>query len=161
MNSLTKILIGTGMVLTGGYLFRMSRTSANLEIEANSEILSLKVSGLTVRINAKIKNPTDGTLKIKYPFLKLIFKGETLGSSQVIDKDITIPKFGEVNIEGIIINIPLTGIFSIAMDLLKALKTNEGVKVSVKVITTIYTTFSTLPYETEIEQVLRASKTSK
>jgi hypothetical protein len=155
MNSLTKILIGTGVVLTGGYLFRMSRTSANLEIEANSEILSLKISGLTVRINAKIKNPTDGTLKIKYPFLKLIFKGETLGSSQAIDKDITIPKFGEVNIEGIIINIPLTGIFSIAMDLLKALKTNEGVKVSVTVITTIYTTFSTLPYETEIEQVLR------
>lgn len=161
MNSLTKILIGTGVVLTGGYLFRMSRTSANLEIEANSEIISLKVSGLKVRINAKIKNPTDGTLKIKYPFLKLIFKGETLGSSQAIDKDITIPKFGEVNIDGIIINIPLTGIFSIAMDLITALKTKQDVKVSVKVITTIYTTFSTLPYETEIEQVLRTNKTSK
>lgn len=161
MNNLTKILIGTGVVLTGGYLFRMSRTSANLEIEVNSQLLSLKISGLTVRINAKIKNPTDGTLKIKYPFLKLIYKGQTLGSSQVIDKDITIPKFGEVNIDGIIINIPLTGIFSIAMDLLNALKTNEGVKVSVKVITTIYTTFSTLPYETEIEQVLKTNKTSK
>lgn len=161
MNNLTKILIGTGVVLTGGYLFRMNRTSANLEIEVNSQLLSLKISGLTVRINAKIKNPTDGTLKIKYPFLKLIYKGETLGSSQAIDKDITIPKFGEVNIEGVIINIPLTGIFSIAMDLLNALKTNEGVKVSVKVITTIYTTFSTLPYETEIEQVLKTNKTSK
>lgn len=161
MNNLTKILIGTGVVLTGGYLFRMNRTTANLEIEVNSQLLSLKISGLTVRISAKIKNPTDGTLKIKYPFLKLIYKGETLGSSQAIDKDITIPKFGEVNIEGVIINIPLTGIFSIAMDLLKSLKTSEGVKISVKVITTIYTTFSTLPYELEVEQTLKAPKGDK
>ena len=161
MNNLTKILIGTGVVLTGGYLYRMSRTTANLEMEVDSQFLSLKISGLTVRINAKIKNPTDGTLKIKYPFLKLIYKGETLGSSQAIDKDITIPKFGEVNIEGVIINIPLTGIFSIAMDLLKSLKTSEGVKVSVKVITTIYTTFSTLPYELEVEQTLKAPKGDK
>ena len=161
MNNLTKILIGTGVVLTGGYLYRMSRTTANLEMEVDSQLLSLKISGLTVRINAKIKNPTDGTLKIKYPFLKLIYKGETLGSSQAIDKDITIPKFGEVNIEGVIINIPLTGIFSIAMDLLKSLKTSEGVKVSVKVITTIYTTFSTLPYELEVEQTLKAPKGDK
>lgn len=161
MNNLTKILIGTGVVLTGGYLFRMNRTTANLEVEVNSQLLSLKISGLTVRINAKIKNPTDGTLKIKYPFLKLIYKGETLGSSQAIDKDIIIPKFGEVNIEGVIINIPLTGIFSIAMDLLKSLKTSEGGKVSVKVITTIYTTFSTLPYELEVEQTLKAPKGDK
>lgn len=161
MNNLTKILIGTGVVLTGGYLFRMNRTTANLEMEVDSQLLSLKISGLTVRVNAKIKNPTDGTLKIKYPFLKLIYKGETLGSSQAIDKDITIPKFGEVNIEGVIINIPLTGIFSVAMDLLKSLKTSEGVKVSVKVITTIYTTFSTLPYEMEFEQTLKAPKGDK
>lgn len=161
MNKLTKILIGTGVVLTGGYLFRMSRTSANLEIEVNSQLLKLDISGLTVRINAKIKNPTDGTLKIKYPFLKLIYKGTTLGSSQVIDKDITIPSFGEANIEGVMIIIPLTGIFSVAMDLLKAIKTKEGVKVSVKVITTIDTTFSSIPYETEIEQVLKIDKTGK
>lgn len=160
MNNWGKIAIGASVLLGGGYLLRMSRTSANLEVEVNSQLLSLKLSGLTVRINAKLKNPTNGTLKIKYPFLKLLFKGETLGSSQAIDKDITIPKFGEANIEGIIIKIPLTGIFSIAMDLLKALKTNEGVKVNVKVLTTIYTSFSTLPYEMETEQILKAPKTT-
>ena len=155
MNNLTKILIGTGVVLTGGYLFRMNRTSANLEIEVNSQLLSLKISGLMVRINAKIKNPTDGTLKIKYPFVKLAYKGDTVGSSQVINQDITIPKYGEANIEGIMINIPLTGIFSVAMDLLKSLKTGAGVKVMIKVVTTIYTTFSSIPYEFETEQTLK------
>jgi hypothetical protein len=160
MSNWHKIAIGAGILLGGGYLLRINRTSANLEVEVNSQLLSLKLTGLSVRINAKIKNPTNGSLRIKYPFVKLLFKGETLGSSQAIDKDITIPKFGEANIDGIIINIPLTGIFSIAMDLLKALKTNEGVKVHVKVITTVFTTFSSLPYEIEIEQTLKAPKTT-
>ena len=155
MNKWGKIAIGAGILLGGGYLFRMSRTKANLEFEVNSKILSLKLSGITIRVDAKIKNPSDVSLKIKYPFMKIIYKGETLGSSQAIDKDITIPAFGEANVEGIIINIPLSGIFSIGMDLLKSLKTKEGVKVIVKVITTVYTTFSSIPYESEIEQVLK------
>ncbi len=155
MNNWGEIAIGAGVLLGGGYLLRMNRTSANLEIEVSSQILSLKLSGITVKINAKIKNPTDGSLKIKYPFLKLIFKGETLGSSQVINQNISIPAFGEANIEGMVINVPLSGIFSIGMDLLTSLKTKTGVKVIVKVITTVYTTFSSLPYEQEIEQVLR------
>lgn len=156
MNNLTKILIGTGVVVTGGYLLKMSRTSANIETEIKAKIHSLKLSGLTIRVDAKLKNPTDGTLKIKYPFVKLSFQNSTIGSSQVVNQNITIPSFGEANIEGVMINIPLTGIFSVAMDLLKSLKTGTGVKVMIKVVTTIYTTFSTIPYEYEVEQTLKA-----
>lgn len=156
MNNLTKILIGTGVVVTGGYLLKMSRTSANIETEIKAKIHSLKLSGLTIRVDAKLKNPTDGTLKIKYPFVKLSFQNSTIGSSQVVNQNITIPSFGEANIEGVMINIPLTGIFSVAMDLLKSLKTGTGVKVLIKVVTTIYTTFSTIPYEYEVEQTLKA-----
>lgn len=155
MNNLTKILIGTGVVLTGGYLLKMSRTSANIETEIKAKIHSLKLSGLTIRVDAKLKNPTDGSLKLKYPFVKLSYQNSTIGSSQVVNQNITIPSYGEANIEGVMINIPLTGIFSVAMDLLKSLKTGEGVKVMIKVITTIYTTFSTIPYEHEIEQTLK------
>lgn len=156
MNNLTKILIGTGVVITGGYLLKMSRTSANIETEIKAKIHSLKLSGLTIRVDAKLKNPTDGTLKLKYPFVKLSFQNSTIGSSQVVNQNITIPSFGEANIEGVMINIPLTGIFSVAMDLLKSLKTGTGVKVMIKVVTTIYTTFSTIPYEYEVEQTLKA-----
>ena len=156
MNNLTKILIGTGVVITGGYLLKMSRTSANIETEIKAKIHSLKLSGLTIRVDAKLKNPTDGTLKIKYPFVKLSYQNSTIGSSQVVNQNITIPSFGEANIEGVMINIPLTGIFSVAMDLLKSLKTGTGVKVMIKVVTTIYTTFSTIPYEYEVEQTLKA-----
>ena len=155
MNNLTKILIGTGVVITGGYLLKMSRTSANIETEIKAKIHSLKLSGLTIRVDAKLKNPTDGTLKLKYPFVKLSYQNSTIGSSQVVNQNITIPSFGEANIEGVMINIPLTGIFSVAMDLLKSLNTGAGVKVVIKVVTTIYTTFSSIPYEYETEQTLK------
>ena len=69
MNKLTKILIGTGVVLTGGYLFKMSRTSANLETEIKAIIHKFDLTGITIRVDAKIKNPTEGSLKIKYPLL--------------------------------------------------------------------------------------------
>lgn len=155
MNNLTKILIGAGVVLTGGYLLKMSRTSASIETETKVKIHKLDLTGITVRVDAKIKNPTEGSLKIKYPFVKLSYKGDTIGSSQSINQDITIPKFGEANIEAIMINIPLMGLFSVGMDLLKSIKSGTGVKIGVKIITTIYTTFNSFPYEYEQEQILK------
>jgi hypothetical protein len=156
MNNIAKLLIGTGVVLTGGYLLQMRRTSANLETEISAKIHSIKLSGILIRIDAKLKNPTNGTLKLKYPFVKLIYKGSTIGTSQVVNQDITLPAYGEANIESILINIPLTGILSVAMDLLKSLKTGAGITVVIAIITTIYTAFSTLPYEYKIEQVVKA-----
>ena len=155
MNNLTKILLGAGAVLTGGYLLRMSRTSANLETEVNAKIHSLTLSGIVIRVDAKLKNPTDGTLKIKYPFVKVGYKDSTIGSSQVLNQNITIPPFGEANIEGIMINIPLLGLFSVALDLIKSIKSGAGVKVMITVVSTIYTTFSSMPYQYEMEQTLK------
>lgn len=155
MNKLTKILIGSGALLTGAYLFKMSRTSANLETEIKAKIHKFDLSGMTVRVDAKIKNPTEGSLKIKYPFVKLSFKGNTVGSSQAINQDITIPKFGEVNIEAIMINIPIMNIVTVAFDMGKSIKSGTGVKIGIKIITTIYTTFSSFPYEYEQEQIVK------
>jgi len=155
MNKLTKILIGSGALLTGGYLFKMSRTSANLETEIKAKIHKFDLSGMTVRVDAKIKNPTEGSLKIKYPFVKLSFKGNTVGSSQAVNQDITIPKFGEVNIEAIMINIPIMNIVTVAFDMGKSIKSGTGVKIGIKIITTIYTTFSSFPYEYEQEQIVK------
>lgn len=159
MNSITKILFGTGVVLTGGYLLKMGRTSTNIETLIKASVHSLKLSGITIRVDAKLKNPTSGSLKLKYPFVKLSYKGTTVGSSQAVNQDITLPSYGEANIEGIMINIPLTGIFSVAMDLLKSLKTGAGIKVMIKIVTTIYTSFSTIPYEYEVEQTLKTDNT--
>ncbi len=154
MNGITKIAVGAGVIVTGGYLLQMSRTTANIETEVLAKVHSVKLSGIVIRVDAKLKNPTSGTLRLKYPFVKLGYKNTTIGSSQVINQNIELPPYGEANIEGILINIPLTGIFSVAMDVVKALTQHTPVKVIIKIITTIYTGFSTLPYEYEIAQTL-------
>lgn len=152
MDKLGKILIGTGIVLTGGYLLKLHRVSSSIQTEVKAQIQKLDLSGITIRVDAKIKNPSSGGLRIKYPFVKLSYKGNVIGSSQVIDKDITIATFGEVNIAAIIINIPLNDLFSVAMDLLKA---GTGVKIGIKIMTTVYTAFGSFPYVYEAEQVLK------
>lgn len=155
MNNLTKIVIGLGALVTGGYLFKVSRTQANLETEIKAKIHKLDFSGLTVRVDAKIKNPTEGSLKIKYPFVKLSYKGSTIGSSQAINQDISINKFGEVNIEAIMINIPILNLVTGAFDILKSLKAGNGIKFTVTIITTIDTMFSSIPFEKEQEIILK------
>lgn len=155
MNNLTKIVIGLGALVTGGYLFKVSRTQANLETEIKAKIHKLDFSGLTVRVDAKIKNPTEGSLKIKYPFVKLSYKGSSIGSSQAINQDININKFGEVNIEAIMINIPILNLVTGAFDILKSLKAGNGIKFTVTIITTIDTMFSSIPFEKEQEIILK------
>ncbi len=155
MNILSKIFIGAGVVLTGGYLLKLGMSTANIQTETKAQIHKFDLSGITIRVDAKIKNPIQGTLKIKYPFIKLSYKGEVIGSSQSINQDIIIPKYGEANIQAIMINIPLTGLYSLAMDLLKSIKNGAGIKIGIKTITTVFTPISSFPYEFNEEQIIR------
>lgn len=155
MTNLTRIFIGAGVVLTGGYLLKLGMSSANIQTQTKANIHKFDLSGITIRVDAKIKNPTANTLKIKYPFITLSYKGEVIGSSQSINQDITIPKYGEANIQAIMISTPLTGLYSLSMDLLKSIKEGTGIKISIKTITTIFTPLSSFPYEFNEEQIIR------
>lgn len=157
--SLKKILIGTGIggaIIAGAtYLFRLRRTSAELESVTTVNIHKLDLTGLTLRVDVQLKNPTKTALKIKFPFVKLIYKDATIGSSQVLDKDISIPAHGEAVAEKIMIQIPLKGIFSLSAGLIKALGTGEAVKLISKTISTIDLGWKKLPYEKTEELTLK------
>lgn len=150
MASLKKILIGStigvGVIGLVSYLSRLKRTSAELESVATASIHSLKLDGLTARIDVKLKNPTDSTLKIKFPFVKVIYKEQVIGTSKVIDKDITIPKYGEANITGIMVNMPMTSLLSLGGGLLNLIKKKTAVPISVKTVTTIDLGWKKIPY---------------
>jgi hypothetical protein len=147
MNLLTKILIGAGAVTGIGYLVRLKRTSSEMETIATAKIHKLDLTALTIRVDVQIKNPTTGSLKIKYPFVKILYKDSTIGSSQSINKDIEIPPFGEAQIKAILIQIPLLSLISFGASLLKAVKDNTGVKIQLKTVSTIELGFKTIPYE--------------
>ncbi len=157
MNGAGKYIIGGGIVAAiGAYLLRLRRTSAELETIVSAKIHSLSLSGVTIRIDVQIKNPTVGSLSIKFPFVKLIYKNSTIGSSQAINKDIVIPSYGEVVIDSIMITVPVLGILSIGSDLVKALLgAQDGIKVQIKTISTIDLGWKTIPFEKVDEVTLK------
>lgn len=150
METWKKIAIGTavGGALIGGtvYVVRLNKMNAELETVPMVKIHKLDLSGLTLRVDVQLKNPTRTPFKIKFPFIKLVYKSTSIGSSQVIDKDITIPAFGEAVIEKIMIRVPLMNIFSLSGSLIRAVQDKEPVKLNVNTLTTIDLGWKKVPY---------------
>jgi hypothetical protein len=76
-------------------------------------------------------------VKVKYPFVKLLYGESTLGSSQVKDQDFEIPKFGEVAIEPVFIDLGFLSLASSAPSLLKEYRSTGRFTLTVKTVTTI------------------------
>jgi hypothetical protein len=146
--------IGAGVVGLITYVTRLKRANAQLESIATAKIHSLKLDGLTIRVDVELKNPSRSSFNIKFPFVKILYKDKVVGTSQVIDKDIKIPAYGEANIEAIMIKIPMTNIFSIGAGLIKLLIKKEAAVVSVKTISTIDLGWKKLPYEKSDDMTL-------
>jgi len=141
MSLLKKILVGAsiggGLIATAAYVGRLRRTGKELETVTTAMVHKLDLSGITIRVDATLKNPTSSGLKIKFPFVKLIYQDTLIGTSQSVNRDIDIPPFGEARIEKIMIRIPFAGIFSIGAALAKSLASGDAVKLDIVTITSI------------------------
>jgi hypothetical protein len=159
MASINKLIMGTaigaGVVALVSYFANMRRASATLEVISTANIHSLSWSGLTIRVDAILKNPTAASFSVKFPYVKVSHKGTILGSSQVINKDIKIPAYGQVLIDSIMVEINTLSFFSIAYDLIKALNNKEPLALLIEIITTIDLGWSKLPYDLKKEVTLK------
>lgn len=153
MSLLTKILTGT--VLGAGawagwsYLKNLKTAGAELEVVPKVAIHQLTWDGLTIRLDVLLKNPTKGSFSIKFPFVKLLYKDTGIGSSGTVDKEIKIPAHGEVLIDKIMVQIPMTGVFSVAFTLIKTLIAGGSETLTVRTLTTINLGIMKLPFETK------------
>ena len=149
--SLKKILVGSaiggGIIAGVTYFLRLQKTNVELETFAKVNIFKLDLSGLVLQVDVQLKNPTRTKFTIKFPFIKLIYKDATVGSSQVVDKDITVPAYGEAVAEKIMITIPPRNIFSVSAGLLKSLLAGESVVLNVKTISSVDFGWKKFPYE--------------
>lgn len=140
MSTANKILAGTvigaGAIAAIAYLRNIKRAQAQLEIIPVINIHQISLEGLTVRVDALLKNPKGASFKIKYPFVKLNHKDALLGSSQAVNKDIKIPAFGQVMIKDIMIKVPVLSFFSVGYDIIKALMNKQPITLTISVITT-------------------------
>lgn len=159
MTSLSKILAGTAIgagIITGlSYFSNMRRAQVHLEIIPKANIHSLSLTGLTIRVDALLKNPTKAKFKIKFPYIRITYKDTLLGSSQVIDKDISIPAYGEVVIDSIMVVVPPISFLSVAYSVIKALNAKEPVTIVGKTITTVDLGWSRIPFESTASIVLK------
>jgi len=152
---LTGTLVGAGVIAVVGYVRKLKKTQAELEVIPTANIYEVTWNAIVVRVDVLLKNPTKGTFSIKFPFVKLISNGSTVGSSQAVNKDIKIPSYGEVVISKMLVTIPVTSFFSVASDVLKSIQNKKPVKLTVKVTTTVNLGWTELPYESSNEITLK------
>ena len=157
--SIGKIVAGAtiigGAIAGGSYFYNMKRASVQLEVIPKAYLHSLSWTALTIRVDALLKNPTRASFKVKFPYIRITYGDSLLGSSQVIDKDIHVPSYGQVVIDGMIVEVPVLGILSGAYSIVKALYSKEPVKLKAQVITTINLGWSRIPYDSSTDIVLK------
>jgi hypothetical protein len=134
------ILIGLG--IAGGiggiaYLLSLKRLSGELEVVTKASIDKITLSGLVMRVDVTLKNPTGGSVTVKQPFVKMIYGNSTFATSQVQDKDYEIPKFGEVKMEPVFINLNFLTLATSVPGMLKEYRTSGKFNILVNTITTI------------------------
>lgn len=155
-----KITVGAlaGGVIIGGVLFipkliKLKNASPELDVVPTAKIHKLDFTGVTIRIDVQLKNPTTADFKMKYPYIRLSYKGSVIGTSQSVDKDIEMASFGEANITQIMMHIPITSVLSMAGALLKAVQNNTEVKVDITTITHIDPYWKVIEEDQEGEKV--------
>lgn len=157
--SITKVIAGTaigaGLVAGAVYFARIRRAGVQLQVIPNANIHQLSLDGLIIRVDALLKNPTGASFKIKYPFIEITHKDVLAGSSQVVNKDIKIPAYGQVLIKDMMVKIPVLSFFSVMYDVVKELLNNKGIVFTVGVITTIDLGWSQIPFEHKQDLTLK------
>ncbi len=148
-------ILGAGAIAGYTYYLKMKKTQAELEVVPDANLYQVNLNGIIIRIDLLLKNPTKGSFSIKFPFVKLKYKDNLVGSSEVVDKDIKIPAYGQAKIDKILVSIPILSIFSVSSSILKAIQSKEEVKITATLITTIDLGWTTLPFEESHEITLK------
>ncbi len=140
------ILIGAGAAaaLYGAtYLIKLNRLSNEMESVTKVSIYKVNLAGIELKIDVTLKNPSGGSVKVKHPFVKMIYGASTIASSTIKDVNITIPKFSEVNMEPIMINIGYLNLATTVPALFREYRETGKLNITVKTVSTIN---DSLPY---------------
>lgn len=134
------LLLGAGVAAAiwgATYLSRLNTLSNELESTTKVSIFNVSLTGLELRINVTLKNPSGGTVIVKHPFVKLMYQDKTIASSQVKDVNVTVTKFSEVNLDPITLDISFVALATTVPALFKEYRKTGKMAVTVKTVTTI------------------------
>ncbi len=112
-------------------LNELKKLSDQLVVIPSAKIHKIDFTGLTIRIDVKMKNPTDNGFKMKYPFIQVSYDGKVIGSSQATSEVLSIPPNDEYTLKAIMLNFPLIGMLSLIGGLFKSLQSGKAVMMKV------------------------------
>jgi len=142
-------------VLIYAYGRKMVRMKANLIVTPEVSVQSIGLTGIVLRTDVQIKNPSDSGFSIKFPFVTLVYNNTLLGSSNLVNQEIAVKAYSEVNIQKIMISIPLSGLLSVASGLISAIQSKQPVKIIVKVSTVVDLGWKKIDYDDTQEIALK------
>lgn len=118
-----------GLVWGGTYLLKLGSLSTKLEIVTKTLIHKIKWTGLTLRVDAMLKNPTAGNITVTHPFVKMQYKGKTFATSKVQNKEYAIVEFSEQPMDTIYIDLDFISLAQAVPDLLREYRTKGNLSI--------------------------------
>jgi LEA14-like dessication related protein len=152
MAKLKNILIGltitTGLVGLGAWLFRLKKASVEIEVLSKISLHKVTLSGVTLRVDTKLQNPSSASLTLRFPFVRIYHSENLIGSSEAKNNTITVPANGEVTLEPIFIQSPMTSLLSFGAEFIQKLKAKSQLTLVVKTTTQLLLGKASIPFST-------------
>lgn len=152
MNPANKVSIGLAVAaLTIGtvYVLKMKRLAEELETVTKVNVHKITLAGIELRVDVLMKNPSGGSLKVKFPFVKMFYNKSVFATSEVRDQDYTIPSFGQKQLDPIYVSLPFFQLATTAPEMLKDYRKNRTIEIMTRTVTTIN---NKIPY-TKVESM--------
>jgi len=142
MAKIGKILIGTG--IGAGFIYLLStllgkkKLGDKLDTITLASIHNLDLKGLVVRIDVVLKNPTEYSVRIKQPYVRLLIGDKLIGSSQIQNEVIEIKGYSSLPLKNpIYITIPASGLLSLGGSFYQALVKKQPITLTVHTLSSI------------------------
>ncbi len=140
MTTNTKVALAAGAVaLAVGvpYLLKLQRLSNELETVTKVKVHEVNLTGIKLRVDVTMKNPSGGKLRLKFPFVKMIYSGTTFATSEMKNVDIEIEKFSQKELEPVYVELPLLSLASTVPGMLTEYRKTGKMRITVRTVTTL------------------------
>src|SRR5688572_28732921 len=80
--------VGAAVLALGvPFLLKLKRLADELETVTTVNIHHVSLTGMKLRVDVTLKNPTETVLKVKHPFVRMLYKETVFATSQIKDQD--------------------------------------------------------------------------
>ncbi|MEW6469660.1 MAG: hypothetical protein AB1458_12085 [Bacteroidota bacterium] len=120
-------LLAAGGVGAFAYARHLKKEADTVQTEVRGAIHAIKLKGLDIRLDVKLKNPSKTDFKFSFPFVQLQSgKGGVIGTTQAVDEVVLLKAGEEKQLEPLFLHIPLGSVLKLGLEFLTNLKNGKA-----------------------------------